>query len=125
MKKTILILIIFFSSIHLFGQNISGLWKGTVNIHDREVRIVFNITKDGKRFNATMDSPDYGVRGISASYLSIKDSVLTLRILDVNTEFVGNLSVENSIIGVLKQSDELFPLVLRKDNSRIAENLKY
>ncbi|HEY6915665.1 MAG TPA: alpha/beta fold hydrolase [Paludibacter sp.] len=115
MKKTILILAIVLSAVNLFGQNISGKWNGLLNIHGRELRIVFDITKNGRSYSATMDSPDQGAMGIPVKTTSYSDSILTLYIAEAGIEYLGDLSKENTFIGMLKQSGELFPLVLTKE----------
>ncbi|HEY6915060.1 MAG TPA: hypothetical protein VI413_10325, partial [Paludibacter sp.] len=115
MKKTILILAIVLSGVNLFGQNISGKWNGLLNIHGRELRIVFDITKNGRSYSATMDSPDQGAMGIPVKTTSYSDSILTLYIAEAGIEYLGDLSKENTFIGMLKQSGELFPLVLTKE----------
>ncbi|HET7734293.1 MAG TPA: alpha/beta fold hydrolase, partial [Paludibacter sp.] len=125
MKKTILILAIVLSAVNLFGQNISGKWNGLLNIHGRELRIVFDITKNGRSYSATMDSPDQGAMGIPVKTASYSDSILTIYIEEAGIEYVADLSKENTFIGLVKQSGELFPLVLTKEKIKQREKVAF
>lgn len=121
MKKTVLILAIVLSAVNLFGQNISGKWNGLLNIHGRELRIVFDITKNGRSYSATMDSPDQGAMGIPVKTTSYSDSILTIYIEEAGIEYVADLSKENTFIGLVKQAGELFPLTLTKEKTKTSE----
>jgi pimeloyl-ACP methyl ester carboxylesterase len=115
MKKAILILATILSIVNLFGQNISGQWNGLLNIHGRELKVTFNIAKDGKGYSATMDSPYQGAKGISVKTTSFSDSILTINMEDAGMQYLADLSKENTFIGMFKQANELFPLVLSKE----------
>ena len=45
MKKAIMILAVVLTSVTMFGQNITGDWNGKFNLHGKELKVVFHISK--------------------------------------------------------------------------------
>jgi uncharacterized protein len=117
MKKTIMILAVVLTSLSMFGQNISGKWYGKLNLHGKELRVVFNISKSKTGLKATMDSPDQKSFGIPVTYTNFADSILRLEISNAQIEYLGTLNKEYNYVGVIKQSGEIFPVVLTTDKT--------
>ena len=114
MKKAIMILAVVLTSATMFGQDITGKWNGKFNLHGKELQVVFNISKTKTGYKATLDSPDKKVKGIPVTVTNFRDSVLKLEISNAGIEYSGTFDKDNQFIGNLKQSDELFPLILSK-----------
>ena len=112
MKKTILILAVVLASVSMFGQNISGKWYGKLNLNGKELRVVFNISNTRTGFRATMDSPDQKAFGIPVMYTSFNDSIVRLDIPKAGIEYLGTLNNEFNFVGVIKQSGQIFPVIL-------------
>ncbi|KAA6302122.1 MAG: Esterase EstD [Candidatus Ordinivivax streblomastigis] len=65
--------------------------------------------------NATMDSPDQGVKGIPATATSFENTVLKIAIENIGVEYEGNWGNDNIITGKFKQMAQSFPLNLSKE----------
>lgn len=120
MKKTIMILAVVLTSITMFGQNISGKWYGDFDLRGKQLKVVFHITKSSSGYKATLDSPNQRSFGIPVTYTSYADSVLRLEVSNAGIEFLGTLNSEYNFVGVIKQSGEVFPIVLTTD--KVARN---
>jgi uncharacterized protein len=112
MKKTLLVLAVVLASVSMFGQNISGKWYGKLNLNGKELRVVFNISNTRTGLKATMDSPDQNAFGIRATYASFDNSIIRLEISNAGIEYLGTLNNEFNFVGVLKQSGQIFPVIL-------------
>ena len=112
MKKTTLILLTFFSSLTMLGQNITGQWNGILKTQGIQLRVVFNINKTDKGFSSTMDSPDQGASGIPVTNTSFENAVLKLAVANIGIEYEGVLEKDDSIHGDFKQGGQSFPMNL-------------
>ncbi|MDP4238239.1 MAG: hypothetical protein Q8904_02045 [Bacteroidota bacterium] len=117
MKKAIMILAVVLTSLSMFGQDISGKWYGDLNLHGKKLRVVFNISKSKTGLRASMDSPDQKSHRIPVTYTNFADSILTLDISNAGIEYLGTLNKEYNFVGVIKQSGEVFPVVLTTDKT--------
>ena len=117
MKKAIMILAVVLTSVTMFSQNITGEWNGKFNLHGKELKVVFHISKTKTGLKANMDSPFQKTFGIPVTKTSFNDSVLTLEITNAGIEYLGNIDQYNNFVGTIKllQSNELFPLILTKE----------
>jgi hypothetical protein len=117
MKKTILILAVVLASLSTFGQNILGKWYGNMDIHGKQLKVVFHIAKTGTGYKATLDSPKQKSFGIPVTNADFTDSVLKLEIANAGIEYLGTLDNNYNFVGVIKQSGEVFPVVLTTDKT--------
>ena len=115
MKNSILALLVFFTSISSYAQDISGSWYGIAKIQGTELIMVLNINKTVDGYSVTMDSPDQGVKGIQVNNTSFKDSVLKISINNINLDYEGKLNNLTHFIGNVKQGSMTFPLVLTRE----------
>jgi len=118
MKKAIMILAVVLTSVTMFGQNITGEWNGKFNLHGKELKVVFHISKSNNGLKAKMDSPYQKSFGIPVTKTSFNDSILTLEITEAGIEYLGTFNQYNNFVGTIKmvQSNELFPLILTKED---------
>ncbi|MDD4971211.1 MAG: hypothetical protein PHT07_17420 [Paludibacter sp.] len=112
MKKALVVLAVVLASVSMFGQNISGKWYGKLNLNGKELRVVFHISNTKSGLKATMDSPDQKAFGIPVTYTSFNDSIIKLEISNAGIEYLGTLNSEFNFVGVIKQSGEVFPVIL-------------
>ena len=119
MKKTIVILLAFFTSAMMFGQNITGQWTGILKVQGTQLRVVFNINKTDKGYSATMDSPDQGASGIPVTNTGFENAILKLSVSNLGVEYEGTLQKDDSIHGNFKQAGQSFPMNLyRTENQK-------
>lgn len=117
MKKAIMILGVVLMSMTMFGQNISGKWFGNMDIHGKQMQVVFHITKTYSGYKATLDMPDQKSGSIKVTNANFKDSILKLEVSTEGIEFLGTLNDEFNFVGVIKKSGEIFPVVLTVDKT--------
>src|SRR6185436_1656548 len=103
MKIITLLLLAFFTILHSFAQDITGHWHGTLKFQGMQFRLVFNISKTGNGYTATMDSPDQGAKDLPLSSITYEASVLKLALSDAGIEYEGTLNKEHIIVGTFKQ----------------------
>ncbi|MCL2414206.1 MAG: outer membrane beta-barrel protein, partial [Bacteroidales bacterium] len=122
MKKTFLSLAAFFAALTLTSQDLVGTWNGTLSVQGHNLRIVFNITKDGDTYSATMDSPDQGAAGLPVTSITLEENRVRMSISIPQAppaEYTGELS-ENTITGNFRQMGMTFPLNLTRAESEQA-----
>jgi pimeloyl-ACP methyl ester carboxylesterase len=114
MKKIFVIVILLINCQNSYCQEITGTWKGLIEVQAIKLRVVFNISKTGEVYSSTMDSPDQGVKGIPVTSTSFENSTLELVILNAGIKFVGFLERNDVIIGTFNQWGQSFPITLSK-----------
>jgi len=116
MKKINIILLLLFSSVLTFAQNITGDWYGALDIQGQKLRIVFHIVENDSGFSATMDSPDQGAKGIPVSDITLKNSILSIAAKAIGFEYAGIVN-ENytKVAGIFKQAGQEFKLSLQRE----------
>lgn len=117
LKKIILILLVYFSSLNMYGQNITGHWNGILKAQGIQLGIVFNINKTENGFSSTMDSPNQGASGIPVTTTSFKDSILILAITNLGIEYEGVLEKDDSIHGIFKQAGQSISMNLFQEKN--------
>lgn len=112
MKKIISLLLLLITAT-LSAQDISGAWNGLLSIPGGEVRLIFNLEKDGDNYTATMDSPDQGATGIPATAI-FEGNALTVTVPAANIEYKGKYE-NNGFTGSFNQNGFSLPLNLSRE----------
>lgn len=120
MKKTLATLIAVTICITAFSQDITGIWNGILKVQGMQLRLVFNISKTDNGYNATMDSPDQGAKGIPVTTVCFENAKLLLKIDNAGILYEG-LYEEDSIAGTFKQAGLAVPMNLSR---KMAEKQK-
>jgi len=100
---------------------LSGTWEGSLSVGSTSLRLVFTIgINEEGRADATMDSPDQGVKGIPVATVFFEGQTLILSVKAIGGSYEGRLnSAAGSIQGFWKQGGGSFPLTLKlKEGSR-------
>lgn len=113
MKKTITLLLILCTSFS-FAQDISGGWTGTLNVQGTELPLVFNFTKTSTGFEATMDSPKQGVKGIPVDEVTFITKKLTVEVKAAGIKYEGEWKTDTEITGNFIQGTFSAPMNLTK-----------
>ena len=98
----------------IFGQDITGDWNGLLKVSGMQMCLVFHITKIGTDFNATMDSPDQGAKGIPMSKTTFENSALTIEMAAAKIEYSGILK-NDTVFGTFTQAGQSFPMNLSRN----------
>jgi uncharacterized protein len=115
MRKMTSILLTVFISFTGFAQDITGQWNGVLKIQGTQLGLIFNISKTENGFNATMDSPDQGAKGIPVTTTSFDSSTLKIALINAKIEYEGILGKDHIIVGNFKQNGQTFPMNLSKE----------
>ena len=117
----LLMLIISTTSIQSFAQNsgdkIAGTWQGALKVSGGlELRLVFHISqKEDGGYNATLDSPDQGAKGIPTGGVTLKEKHLKIDIPAVAGFYEGDFDEEwQSIEGTWNQGGAALPLTVKR-----------
>lgn len=118
MNKIYVVILCFFSSLHLYGYDISGQWKGVLHVQNIELHLVFHISNTDDLYTATMDSPDQGAYSIPVSKVEFVPPKLSLEITGMGIVYEGNVLSEKEIEGTFTQMGKSFPLNLEKSDGK-------
>lgn len=107
MRHLLIVFGLFVTSFLASGQQISGPWKGELQIGTMKLNVVFHFQDGG----CTMDSPDQGALGLPAEleYMSADSVCVTQR--SARITFSGRLK-DGAITGHFSQGGLTVPLVL-------------
>ena len=124
MRRTILILVAILTALFTQSQNISGQWSGKLDMHGREITVVFDIQKSGSGYTSTMYNAIHGKCGLVSNSILVFDSIVTIRFADAKIELFGSITDAHTFLGAIKQNNELFPVVLSKGKVEVSQQNK-
>lgn len=111
MNKTVLSLLFLFVVISLFSQDITGSWRGSLEVQGNKLRVVFHIKMNDTILTTKMDSPDQGAFGLPTTRTSFKEHKLEIVATGLGLYYNGTLE-NDTIKGFLHQGGLPFPLLL-------------
>ncbi len=95
------------------AQDITGSWKGKIEVQGTEIPLIFDIKADGDVHTSTMDSPSQGATGIPMDETSFTDNTLTIKFNQAGIKYVGTLD-GHTLTGTFHQGGMELPLSLTK-----------
>ncbi len=105
-------LVVLFTSINAFS--LTGTWRGDLLVGKVKLPLVFNFVEKDGRTRCTLDSPSQGAKGITVSVWHCTEDSVSLACSRINMKYTGRIS-ENKIVGMFKQSGQMFPLTLEPE----------
>lgn len=122
--KTKILTVLLLSIQLVFSQEITGSWKGEIEVQGMKLPLIVHIKKNGENYSSTMDSPKQGATNIQVSKTSFAANQLDLDIATLSVNYSGKY-VNESFEGTFKQGTMVLPLVLtRLSDSEIGSILK-
>ena len=112
MKKLSFTIGLLLAALFAQAQNVCGSWRGAMTLGDRQILVVFNVTKLGDVYSATMDSPSQNVKGISTTSTTFVDSILTINMDGAKIQYQGRLMKSNKLNGIFTQMGKRYALSL-------------
>ncbi|CAD7799646.1 Putative penicillin-binding protein PbpX [Chryseobacterium aquaeductus] len=94
-----------------YAQEITGSWKGELNIEGTKLPIVFHIKQDKDLYTSTTDSPLQNVKDMPVDKTTFQNNELMLEIKSIGAVYKGKLN-DKKITGTLTQGGESLPLTL-------------
>lgn len=117
-KVSSTLIVLFLTSAALFAQNekILGDWYGVGDINGTKLRIVFHVQEENELLNATMDSPDQQVFGMTADTITFSNNEVVIKVNSIQLTYVGSLSDAGKIQGRILQRGILdIPVTLGRE----------
>lgn len=113
MKRIVFLLFAIVSMSVARSQDITGSWKGLLDLGQAKLNLVFNITKDGAgNTTCTMDSPDQGAKGIPAEITVTDNRKLKITVNAIGMTYEGELK-DGEIKGSFSQNGFSVPLDMK------------
>ena len=112
MKTTILTLLLLSVQL-LFAQEITGSWKGDLEVQGMKIPLVLHIKREGEKLISTLDSPKQGALNIPVSKTNYNTDQLVIELPAMGISYSGKVT-NQSISGTFKQGGMELPLVLSK-----------
>lgn len=97
---------------YTFAQ-ITGDWKGKLEIQGTSLALVFHISAKDGQLSATMDVPDQCAMGLPLNEVSFENNTFKATQVESGIKYVGTLKADK-IEGTFYQSSVQMPLVLEK-----------
>lgn len=95
-------------------SDIDGAWLGTIDTGTIKLRVVFHIVNMEDGLNATLDSPDQGLKGMSTSAVKRDGASLRIEVNTIGGVFEGTISGDvASIDGKWTQGGATMPLLMK------------
>ena len=118
MKKTIITLLtaLFVLSAHAQVNpttTLEGSWSGKLKVGAMSLTLVLHLEQAEGYVKASLDSPDQGAKGISASKEYLSDDSVALKIESIGATYRAKLK-DGKLDGTFSQSGMTFPLELTK-----------
>ncbi|MES2002941.1 MAG: alpha/beta fold hydrolase [Bacteroidota bacterium] len=104
MKRLFIILFIICTGVISTAQDITGSWMGFIPAGGKNIRLVFNISKSGSSYTATMDSPDQNAFGIQCSKTTVTSDSLLIGIEILRGGYRGKWDGADQIKGMYTQN---------------------
>ena len=95
------------------AQEITGSWKGTLNVQGTELPLTINISEDNGKLVSTLDSPAQGQTDIPTDETTFEEGTLTLKASQLGLKYVGAVDGQN-MNGTLYQGGMELPLDFEK-----------
>ncbi len=90
-------------------------WTGALDVGAIRLSLVFHIKLDGKKWVATLDSPDQGAKGIPLDNVILDGTKISISSKKMKAVFTGELnSSSDQLVGTWSQGGREFPLVLKR-----------
>jgi hypothetical protein len=109
MKKQLFIIALACIGITTQAQNINGTWSGELNAGLQKIKLVLNLSDEGK---CTLDSPDQGAFGIAATTNFVSSDSINVRVASLNASYAARLQ-NGELKGTFTQNGFKLPLSLK------------
>ena len=120
MRRIVSIILALATVIPCLAQNaFAGRWHGRLTAGQTSITIVYNISEDeGGAMACTMDSPDQGVTGISATVDDASGIAISISVPSLGVTYKGTYFM-NSLAGTFTQMGRDYPLTLKKGEEKL------
>lgn len=107
--KTKLLLVLIVLAQTFYAQEITGNWKGDLDIQGMKLPLVLHISKDGENLKSTVDSPKQGAKDIPVDHTTFANNELIFEVKALSVSYKGILK-NGKIEGTFQQGSMSLPL---------------
>ncbi|MEN9487138.1 MAG: hypothetical protein RIR56_826 [Bacteroidota bacterium] len=112
MKTKLLMVLILLAQI-FYAQEITGNWKGELDIQGMKLPLILHISKDGENLKSTLDSPKQGAKDLPVSKTEFVNNELKFEATNLGISYKGTLK-DGKIEGNFSQGGMQLPLTFAK-----------
>lgn len=117
--KTKMTLLLLFSFQFIFSQQITGSWKGELDVQGMKLPLIIHIKNENNILSSTLDSPKQGATNIAVASTTFVENELVFAVPTIGLNYSGKLDNE-VITGIFKQGPNELPLTFIKLNENEA-----
>jgi alpha/beta superfamily hydrolase len=116
MRKLFLIFFLF-NYLFSFSQNITGTWKGHIDVNGNQIPIVFHFYKDSAlQLNGKWDSPSQNAMNLPCSDIAINGDSVVIGLKVISGFYNGKFVTPDSIAGMWHQGNGQLALNISRSN---------
>lgn len=101
-------------SFSAYAVDLVGHWKGSLEVGQQSVPIIFKVTNQDSQYFATMDSPMQNAIDIPVKSVEVDTNKVVFTIAVAAARYEAKVS-EGTMQGTWKQSGQTFPLTMKKE----------
>ncbi|MBQ5638366.1 MAG: alpha/beta fold hydrolase, partial [Alistipes sp.] len=109
-----LLLLLFLTLTLSAAAQTTETWSGVLNVQGTRLRLVFHLTHTAEGWQATMDSPDQGAKGIPMEEVTVAPFEVKVSSQQLGMSYHGARLGQEQLMGVFRQSGNEFPLLLKR-----------
>lgn len=111
--KTKLLTLAFLLFIQSVFAQITGIWRGDLDIQGRKLPIIINVKSENNSYKSLAYSPKQSTKAIEVDETNYSSDDFSFKIEKLSAEYSGKLKGQE-IVGKFSQNGTVFPLNLRK-----------
>ena len=116
--RKLLIIFFLFNYLFSFSQNITGTWKGNIDINGNEIPIVFHFYKDSAlQLNGKWDSPSQNAMNLPCSDIAVNGDSVMIGLKVISGFYNGKFVTPDSIAGMWHQGNGQLALNISRSNN--------
>lgn len=98
-------------------KDLAGIWQGALDVNSIKLRLVFEVTKKGDGYAATLKSLDQGGQSIPCSAATLANGKARFEVAVISGAFDGKMGADgDTLAGIWKQGPGTLPLILTRTN---------
>ncbi|MEL6536157.1 MAG: alpha/beta fold hydrolase, partial [Bacteroidota bacterium] len=101
----------------LAAQDLSGTWKGTLEVSGTQLEVFFNLTKTDDAYSGTMDVPMQGAKDLPLDKVEVTGNGVTLGFSAAGITYEGEYQAGKGIVGTFNQGPMSESMNLTREES--------
>lgn len=119
--KTKLLLVLILLAQTFYAQDLTGSWKGELDLGGMQLPLIFNIKKENNAYTSTAKSPKQGDKTITVDKTEFKNNELIFEMNELGASYTGHYKTDH-FEGTFSQNGRTFPLNLFRNDGNEKSN---